>query len=127
MRSTPGFLWNGGDGDASGDSSRCRHGLFLSHSKVVGAVSVRSLEQMQVPSLSGLVNALQPTHLVLRPREYRYLMQKFPETVAKYDLAAHIKAAPGLRLRHRGYAYRVFDDDFRILRRTRDFDQVVRP
>ena len=90
-------------------------------------VSVRALKQMRVPTVAGLANALQPTHLVLRPPEYRDLVRKFPETAAKYEVAAHIKAAPGLRLRRWGYEYRLMDDDFRILQRTRDFDQVVRP
>ena len=90
-------------------------------------LSVRTLKELPVASLQALVHALQPTHVVLRPREYDDLVQKFPGTAAKYDVAAHIKAAPGLRLRHWGYEYWVIDDDFRILQRTRDFEQVVRP
>ena len=54
-------------------------------------------------------------------------MRRYPETAARYEVAARMRAAPGLTLRNMGYKYRLIDNDFRILRRTRDFDQVVRP
>ena len=79
------------------------------------------------PRVAGLLHALQPTHAVLRPNEFGDLMRRFPETAAKYELAARIRAAPGLTLRNMGYSYRLIDHDFRILRRTRDFEQVVHP
>ncbi len=79
------------------------------------------------PRVAGLLHALQPTYAVLRPNEFGDLMRRFPETAAKYELAARMRAAPGLTLRNMGYSYRVIDNDFRILRRTRDFEQVVHP
>lgn len=79
------------------------------------------------PRVAGLLHALQPTYAVLRPNEFGDLMRRFPETAAKYELAARIRVAPGLTLRNMGYSYRLIDHDFRILRRTRDFEQVVHP
>lgn len=89
-------------------------------------VSVRAIKQIAEPSVAALVDALQPTYAVLRPNEFQDLAQ-FPATLARYEEAAHIAADPRLRLRKRGYEYAVTDNDFRILRRTRDFEQVVRP
>jgi hypothetical protein len=79
------------------------------------------------PRVAGLLDALQPTYAVLRPNEFGDLMRRFPETAAKYELAARMRVAPGLTLRNMGYSYRLIDHDFRILRRTRDFEQVVHP
>ncbi|PYT06591.1 MAG: hypothetical protein DMF60_09040 [Acidobacteria bacterium] len=90
-------------------------------------VAVRTTRNLSYPRVAGLLDALQPTYAVLRPNEFRDLVRRFPETAAKYELAARIRAAPDLTLRNMGYAYRPIDNDFRILRRTRDFDQVVRP
>ena len=90
-------------------------------------VAVRAMKNLSPPRVAGLLNALQPTYAVLRPNEFGDLMRRFPETAAKYEVAARMRAAPGLTLRNMGYAYRISDDDFRILRRTRDFDQVIRP
>jgi hypothetical protein len=90
-------------------------------------VAVRATKNLLPPRVAGLVNALQPTYAVLRPNEFGELMLRYPETGAKYELAARMRTAPGLTLRNMGYAYRLIDTDFRILRRTRDFDQVVHP
>ena len=90
-------------------------------------VAVRATKNLSYPRVAGLVDALQPTYAVLRPNEFGDLIQRFPETAAKYEVAAQMRAVPDLTLRNMGYAYRVIDNDFRILRRTRDFDQVVRP
>lgn len=91
-------------------------------------VAVRAAKSLSSPPrVAGLVDALQPTFAVLRPNEFGDLMHRFPQTAAKYELAARMRATPGLTLRNNGYAYRVIDNDFRILRRTRDFEQVVRP
>jgi len=90
-------------------------------------VAVRAMKKLSPPRVAGLLDALQPTYAVLRPNEFRELMRRFPETAAKYELAARVQAAPGLTLRNMGYSYRLIDNDFRILRRTRDFHQVVRP
>jgi hypothetical protein len=89
-------------------------------------VSVRAMKRIAEPSVAALVDGLQPTYAVLRPNEFQDLAQ-FPATLARYEEAAHITADPRLRLRKRGYEYAVTDNDFRILRRTRDFDLVVRP
>jgi hypothetical protein len=90
-------------------------------------VAVRATKNLSPPRVAGLLDALQPTYAVLRPNEFGDLMRRFPETAAKYEVAARMRAAPGLTLRKMGYAYRLIDNDFRILRRTRDFDQVVHP
>jgi len=90
-------------------------------------VAVRATKNLSPPRVAGLVDALQPTYAVLRPNEFGDLMRRYPQTAARYELAARMRAAPGLTLRNMGYAYRLIDNDFRILRRTRDFDQVVRP
>lgn len=90
-------------------------------------VAVRAVKNLSPPRVAGLVHALQPTYAVLRPNEFGDLTRRFPETAARYELAARMRAAPGLTLRNMGYSYRVIDHDFRILRRTRDFDQVVLP
>ena len=90
-------------------------------------VAVRATKHLSYPRVAGLVDALQPNYAVLRPNEFSDLMRKFPETAAKYEVATRMLAAPDLKLQNMGYAYRLIDDDFRILRRTRDFDQVVHP
>lgn len=90
-------------------------------------VAVRAMKNLSPPSVAGLLDALQPTYAVLRPNEFGELMRRFPETAARYEVASRMRAAPGLILRHMGYAYRISDNDFRILRRTRDFNQVVHP
>lgn len=90
-------------------------------------VAVAAVKNLSPPRIAGLLHALQPTYAVLRPNEFGDLMRRFPETAAKYELAARMRATPGLTLRNMGYSYRVIDNDFRILRRTRDFDQVVHP
>jgi hypothetical protein len=90
-------------------------------------VAVRAAKNLSPPRVAGLVDALQPTYAVLRPNEFGDLMRRFPQTAARYEVAARMRAAPGLTLRNMGYAYRLIDNDFRILRRTRDFDQVVHP
>ena len=88
---------------------------------------MRATKNLSYPRIAGLVDALQPTYAVLRPNKFGDLMRRFPETAARYEVAARMQAAPGLTLRNMGYAYRLIDNDFRILRRTRDFDQVVHP
>ena len=90
-------------------------------------VAARATKNLSPPRVAGLVDALQPTYAVLRPNEFGDLMRRFPQTAARYEVAARMRAAPGLTLRNMGYAYRLSDNDFRILRRTRDFDQVVHP
>ena len=90
-------------------------------------ISVRAMKNLSPPRLAGLLNALQPTYAVLRPNEYADLMRRFPETGAKYEVAQRIQTEAGLTLNNLGYIYRPSDTDFRILRRTRDFEQVVRP
>ena len=90
-------------------------------------VAVRAMKNLSPPRIAALVNALQPTHAVLRPNEYGEFVYRFPETAAKYEVAERFKADPDLSLRNMGYAYRPSDTDFRILRRTRDFEEVVRP
>ena len=90
-------------------------------------VAVRVTKNLSPPRVTGLLDALQPTYAVLRPNEFGDLMRRFPETAARYEVAARMVAAPGLTLRNMGYVYRLIDHDFRILRRTRDFDQVVHP
>ena len=90
-------------------------------------VAVAAVKTLSPPRVAGLLHALQPTYAVLRPNEFADLGRRFPETAAKYELAARIRSAPGLSFRNMGYSYRLIDHDFRILRRTRDFDQVVHP
>ena len=90
-------------------------------------VAVRAVKNMPVPGVAALVDALQPTYAVLRPNEFDDLQQKFPVTAEKYELVSRVQAAPDLTLRHMGYEYWVSDNDFRILRRTRAFGEVVRP
>ncbi|HEX4630450.1 MAG TPA: hypothetical protein VH188_05750 [Chthoniobacterales bacterium] len=90
-------------------------------------VSVRAVKKMAVPTLAELVDALQPTYVVVRPHELDYLQRNFPATAAKYEVAAHVQPSSAVRLANRGYVYSEMDTDFRILRRTRDFEQVVRP
>lgn len=89
-------------------------------------VSVRAVKGLAVPSPAALIDALQPTYAVVRPNEFDDLTQGFPATAAKYDEVARFRAN-GFRLRRRGYEYGVIDNDFRILKRTRDFDQTVHP
>ena len=91
-------------------------------------VAVRAAKNLtRPPRVAGLVDALQPAYAVLRPGEFRDLMRRYPATAARYQLAARIQTPPGLKLQNGGYSYRLIDNDFRILRRTRDFDQVIRP
>jgi 4-amino-4-deoxy-L-arabinose transferase-like glycosyltransferase len=90
-------------------------------------VAVRAVKTLSPPRVAGLVHALQPTYAVLRPNEFGDLTRRFPETAAKYELAARIRTPPGLSFRNMGYSYRLIDHDFRILRRIRDFEQAVLP
>ncbi len=90
-------------------------------------VAVRATKNLSPPRVAGLLDALQPTYAVLRPSEFGDLIRRFPQTAAKYEVAARMRTEPGLTLQNMGYAYRLIDNDFRILRRTRGFDQVVHP
>ena len=90
-------------------------------------IAARAAQDPAHRSLVGLVDALQPTFLCFRPREIRRLEHEFPETAAKYSLVTTIRTPSPVRLSWLGYQYVVLDDEFRILRRTRDFDAVVRP
>lgn len=95
-------------------------------------VSVAAIKKMPGPTVAALIDALQPTHALVRPDEYDELVREFPDTAVKYTVAAHIFAQPLRLQRTRGlrtmsYEYGVMDNDFRILRRTTDFGQVVRP
>jgi hypothetical protein len=82
---------------------------------------------MNKPSVAGLVDALQPTYAVMRPSEFNALVRSFPETAAKYQLAATVKAEPGVIFENMGYQYAIYDREFRVLRRTRAFEEVVHP
>ena len=90
-------------------------------------VAVRAVKNMVAPSLAELIDALQPTYVVVRPHELADLQRRFPPTAAKYELAAWVHSGSKVILKNWGYEYSVMDDDFRILRRTRAFDEVVRP
>jgi hypothetical protein len=90
-------------------------------------IAARAVQDPTHRSLVGLVDALQPTFLCFRPYEVAKLKRDFPETAAKYALVTTIRTPSKVRLSKGGYQYAVFDDEFRILRRTRDFEAVVRP
>lgn len=90
-------------------------------------ISVATVKNLSPPTVPAMIDALHPTYAVLRPPEFDELIQRFPATAAKYEEAARILAKPGVRFHAMGYAYFNGDTDFRILRRTRDFEQVVRP
>lgn len=90
-------------------------------------VVVRAIKNMAAPSLAGLIDALQPTYVVVRPHEFKALQLRFPGTAAKYELAARVLPASPINLEKWGYQYATIDGDFGILRRTQAFDQVVRP
>jgi hypothetical protein len=83
-------------------------------------IAVKAMKNLPIPKISDLVNALQPSYAVLRPNERGDLVRRFPETAARYQVAFHIRAKPDFRLSNMGYAYRVIDNDFTILRRTPD-------
>lgn len=90
-------------------------------------VVLRAIKSNAVYGAGDLANALQPTYCVLRPAQFSYLQARYPATAARYDVVAHLQSIPGLSLHNLGYSYTVMDNDFRILRRNRDFEQVVRP
>jgi hypothetical protein len=90
-------------------------------------IAERALQDPRHASLAGLVDALQPTFLCFRPTEVAKLERVFPETAAKYALVTTIRTPSQVRLSGLGYEYAVMDDEFRIFRRTRDFEAVVRP
>ena len=91
-------------------------------------VAVRAAKNLaRPPRVAGLMDALQPNYAVLRPNEFGDLIRRYPATAARYELAARIRTPPGLTLRNAGYSYRLIDNDFRILRRTVDFEQVIHP
>jgi hypothetical protein len=90
-------------------------------------IAERALRDPTHRSLVGLVEALQPSFLCFRPREVAKLKRDFPETATKYALVITIRTPSRVRLSKGGYEYAVFDDEFRILHRTRDFEAVVRP
>lgn len=90
-------------------------------------IAERALQDPPHCSLVGLVDALQPTFLCFRPGEVAKLEREFPETAAKYALVTTIRTPSKVRLSNRGYEYAISDDEFRILRRIRDFEAVVRP
>jgi hypothetical protein len=80
-------------------------------------VAVQALKEMREPSLAGLVDALQPTYVVLRSFEFDGFQEKFPTTASQYELAAEIKTPSKIKLQRWGCHYGTGDDDFRILRR----------
>jgi len=90
-------------------------------------VAVRTMKNLPIPKIADLVNALQPSYTVLRPNERRDLVRRFPATAARYEVAFHIQAKSDFALRNMGYAYRVIDNDFTILRRTPDLANAPRP
>ncbi|HKP92579.1 MAG TPA: hypothetical protein VJS88_01690 [Chthoniobacterales bacterium] len=90
-------------------------------------VSVAALKDASPPTGAVLINVLNPTYAVVRPREFHELVRHFPATAAKYEVAARIRAKQGLRFRRMGYQYSNGDTDYSILRRTTAFEEVVRP
>lgn len=90
-------------------------------------IALHAIQKRHLSNLAGLIDALQPTYAVVRPNEFADLGQQFPATAARYETTERLMAEPSLRLYYRGYEYAVIDNDLRILRRTRDFDQVIRP
>ncbi len=72
-------------------------------------------------------DTLQPAFAVLRPNEFGDLMRRGSDMAARYEVAARMRAAPGLTLRNMGNAYRISDNHLCILRRTRDFNLVIHP
>jgi hypothetical protein len=81
-------------------------------------IAVRTMKSLPHPRIADLIDALQPTYAVLRPYERRDFLRRFPETAARYEVASRIRAKPDFALQNMGYAYRVIDNDFSILRRT---------
>jgi hypothetical protein len=67
---------------------------------------------------------LRPTYAVLRPNERRDFVRRFPDTAAHYEMVYRVRTKPDFALRSMGYAYRVIDNDFSILRQTPDLVHV---
>ena len=68
--------------------------------------------------MSGLIQELNPTFLVLRPRELTNCQNEIPEIMQKYDVVDRITARDGLRLSRYGLLYNILgDSDFSILAR----------
>jgi hypothetical protein len=80
-------------------------------------ISVEALKSRKDPYLFGLVDALKPTFIVMRPLELNLLKQNYPKTAALYTPVARIQARPNLDLSHLGYEYRKADADFTILKK----------
>jgi hypothetical protein len=89
-------------------------------------VAVRTMKNLPIPKIADLVNALQPSYTVLRPNELREFVLRFPKTAARYEVAFRVRAKSDFALRNMGYAYRVIDNDFTILRRMPDLAHAER-
>lgn len=87
-------------------------------------IAVQTMKTLPHPKIADLINALRPTYAVLRPYERRDFVRRFPETASRYELASRIRTKPDFALQNMGYAYRVIDNDFSILRRTPDLAHV---
>ena len=87
-------------------------------------IAVRTMKDLPHPRIADLVDALRPTYAVLRPNERRDFVRRFPEAAAHYEMVFRVRAKPDFALRNMGYAYRVIDNDFSILRRAPDLAHV---
>lgn len=87
-------------------------------------IAVRTMKDLPHPKIADLVDALRPTYAVLRPNERRDFVRRFPDTAAHYEMVYRVRTKPDFALRSMGYAYRVIDNDFSILRQTPDLVHV---
>ena len=87
-------------------------------------IAVRTMKDLPHPRIADLVDALRPTYAILRPNERRDFVRRFPEAAAHYEMVFRVRAKPDFALRNMGYAYRVIDNDFSILRRTPDLAHI---
>lgn len=74
-------------------------------------VSVAAIKNSRDPGLLGLINALRPTFLVLRPHELRRLEEHYSDVARQYVPLEDIKVSPSLNLFNMGYQYGTSGDD----------------
>ena len=80
-------------------------------------ISVEALSQRSDATISGLVDALKPTYIVVRPQELEALRKNYPETADLYSLVFEKQAKAGLEFVNMGYRYVIIDDHYKILKR----------
>lgn len=88
------------------------------HPGLASKVAVNALASSPNKSFGELIRIVQPSFIVLRPKEFVNFSIDYPETAKNYAHVIEIKITPGLNLKQWGYESNVYmvDGDFSIYR-----------